>query len=204
MAGRFIRDRSHTVHAVIRSESLRNRHLSHNARPTFAFFTVTFPISFWPMGHKPTTALRYRCSINISIDEIHSPSCVPVASGTYGFLGRSRNSVLVTHSRECFPDPLYADHGLFLATPTTRKLLVALGLHLVLRCQTTMLSPARVIIGPASLYHQAWQGSLLGARLVIAVLGSTGLWLPLSSRPCEQLEKNSADVAFPFADCLRT
>lgn len=66
----------------------------------------------WPPAainrwHKPTTTLRYRCSIKLSQDGIHSPFCVPVASGTYGFLGFSSRSATRIH-------PLFADANLSL------------------------------------------------------------------------------------------
>jgi len=81
------------------------------------------------------TNLRRRFDIGapsiLRLTEYTRHPVIPVASGTYGFLGRSRNSVIITYFRK-FPHPLFADGGLSLTTPTTRKLLVALGLHLVL------------------------------------------------------------------------
>jgi hypothetical protein len=67
------------------SKRLRTRHFSHDARPAFAFFPVAPPT--FDRWHKPTTALRYRCSIIVSNDGIHAPSCFPAANGTHGFLG---------------------------------------------------------------------------------------------------------------------
>jgi len=99
MSGCFTCDRSHTIRSLVRPEIFRTRHLSHNARPAFAFFTVA-SISF-TRWHKPTTALRYRCSIILSKDGIHSPSCFPAANGTYGFMGLSVRLILgYTHSSQ--------------------------------------------------------------------------------------------------------
>jgi len=60
------------------------------------------------------------------------------------------------------------------------------------------------VISPASLHHQVWRGSPLGARLVIAMLGSTHLSLPLSRQPLRAYPKQFGRLAFPFADRLRT
>jgi hypothetical protein len=130
MSGCFMCDRSHAIHSLVRSESLRNRHLSHNARPAFAF-------SLRP--HRLLTDganLQWRSDIDApsplrTTEYIRHPALplrtVLTVFWVSVFVGYSGTPTL----RRCNP---------FLHDPKTLKLLVALGLHLVLRFQITTLS----------------------------------------------------------------
>jgi hypothetical protein len=145
---------THSNHHFI-SERLRTRHLS-TCRSTGLYIFYCGPPPAVTGGHKPTMALRYRCSIILSNDGIHSPSCFPAANGTCRLLGLSiRLIIRYTHSSQM---PSFLSRS---KNPQTA------GRTWLAPC--TMLSDNGagrsqcVIIGPASLYHQAWRVSLLGA-----------------------------------------
>jgi len=116
----------------------------------------------------------------------HAVQYFPAANGTHRLSGHRHPYLLGTPTRRrCIP---------FVRTPLTLKLLVALGLHLVLRPLTKRQRPQLLFA------LRSYKVHVLGAWLVIATQGIDSPFAStLAALPFEMAETASADVAFPSA-----